>query len=89
MNNRKKRSVSEKIIEVNNKRRRDDLTCVICHGPASGYNFAQISCNSCKGKCTCKLFLYKFLFSIRIFSSYGFDTHSMMIFNRKITITNF
>ncbi len=34
-----------------NRRRRDDLTCVICEGPASGHNFGQISCSSCKGTC--------------------------------------
>ncbi|CAF1343840.1 unnamed protein product [Adineta steineri] len=33
----------------NNKlRNRSDLTCVVCQKPASGYNFAQISCGSCK-----------------------------------------
>jgi len=30
------------------KRRKADLTCVICGGKAIGYNFAQISCESCK-----------------------------------------
>ncbi|CAF0997215.1 unnamed protein product [Rotaria sordida] len=30
------------------KRRKADLTCVICEGHASGYNFDQISCESCK-----------------------------------------
>ncbi|CAF1306092.1 unnamed protein product [Adineta steineri] len=30
------------------KQHRSDLTCVVCQGPASGYNFAQISCGSCK-----------------------------------------
>ena len=32
-----------------NKRRKTDMTCIICHDYASGYNFNQISCNSCKG----------------------------------------
>ena len=31
------------------KKRKADLTCVICGGKAIGYNFAQISCESCKG----------------------------------------
>jgi len=33
----------------NIKRRKADLTCVICGGSASGYNFNQITCESCKG----------------------------------------
>ena len=32
-----------------NKRRKTDMTCIICHDYASEYNFNQISCNSCKG----------------------------------------
>ncbi|UJR23930.1 hypothetical protein I4U23_026902 [Adineta vaga] len=31
------------------KRRKADLTCVVCGGHAIGYNFAQITCESCKG----------------------------------------
>jgi hypothetical protein len=46
-------SSNSSVKQINN-RRRNDLTCVICHGPASGYNFAQISCHSCKGKCILK-----------------------------------
>ncbi|CAF1284621.1 unnamed protein product [Adineta steineri] len=30
------------------KRDRHDLICVICHAPAMGYNFDQITCESCK-----------------------------------------
>lgn len=33
----------------NMKRRKSDLMCVICEGSASGYNFNQIVCESCKG----------------------------------------
>lgn len=32
------------------KRRRTDLTCIVCDGQASGYNFNRITCHSCKGK---------------------------------------
>ncbi len=34
---------------TNVKRRKADLTCVICGGASSGYNFNQITCESCKG----------------------------------------
>ncbi|CAF2714467.1 unnamed protein product [Rotaria sp. Silwood2] len=41
----RKRSVSS----VNpRKRDRHDLICVVCHAPAMGYNFDQITCESCK-----------------------------------------
>ncbi|CAF1257491.1 unnamed protein product [Adineta ricciae] len=30
------------------KRRKADLTCVVCGGSAFGYNFGQITCESCK-----------------------------------------
>ncbi|CAF3203965.1 unnamed protein product [Rotaria socialis] len=30
------------------KRDRHDLICVVCHAPAMGYNFDQITCESCK-----------------------------------------
>lgn len=30
------------------KRDRSDLICVVCHAPAMGYNFDQITCESCK-----------------------------------------
>ncbi|CAF1250047.1 unnamed protein product [Adineta steineri] len=30
------------------KRDRQDLICVVCHAPAMGYNFDQITCESCK-----------------------------------------
>ncbi|CAF1279968.1 unnamed protein product [Rotaria sordida] len=30
------------------KRSRHDLICVVCHAPAMGYNFDQITCESCK-----------------------------------------
>lgn len=30
------------------KRDRNDLMCVVCHAPAMGYNFDQITCESCK-----------------------------------------
>ncbi|CAF1125607.1 unnamed protein product [Rotaria sordida] len=33
---------------TNKKKRKADLTCVICGGQAVGYNFSQISCESCK-----------------------------------------
>ncbi|CAF3448306.1 unnamed protein product [Rotaria sp. Silwood1] len=33
---------------TNTKKRKADLTCVICEGQAIGYNFDQISCESCK-----------------------------------------
>jgi hypothetical protein len=33
----------------NSKKRKADLTCVVCGGEAIGYNFAQITCESCKG----------------------------------------
>ena len=36
-------------IQSATKRRKADLTCVICHGRAFGYNFEQITCESCKG----------------------------------------
>ena len=32
------------------KRRKMDLTCIVCDGQASGYNFNRITCHSCKGK---------------------------------------
>lgn len=35
--------------ELMKKRKSADLTCVICGGRASGYNFNQITCESCKG----------------------------------------
>ncbi|CAF2892764.1 unnamed protein product [Rotaria sp. Silwood2] len=47
-------SKSEKEIPVDiskntdTKKRKADLTCVICGGQAIGYNFDQISCESCK-----------------------------------------
>ncbi|CAF1110627.1 unnamed protein product [Adineta ricciae] len=31
------------------KKRKADLTCVVCSGHAIGYNFGQITCESCKG----------------------------------------
>jgi len=33
----------------NSKKRKADLTCVVCGAEAIGYNFAQITCESCKG----------------------------------------
>jgi hypothetical protein len=33
----------------NTRKRKADLTCVVCGGEAIGYNFAQITCESCKG----------------------------------------
>jgi len=33
---------------VTRKRRKTDLTCVICNDKCSGYNFNVISCESCK-----------------------------------------
>ncbi|CAF3279362.1 unnamed protein product [Rotaria socialis] len=33
---------------TNSKKRKADLTCVICGGQATGFNFEQISCESCK-----------------------------------------
>ncbi len=33
----------------NVKRRKATLTCVVCGGAASGHNFNQITCESCKG----------------------------------------
>jgi hypothetical protein len=30
------------------KRDRHDLICVVCHASAMGYNFDQITCESCK-----------------------------------------
>ncbi|CAF4770602.1 unnamed protein product [Rotaria sp. Silwood1] len=55
-NNNNKRylsSMEDKILNNDSKsstikRRKADLTCVICEGHASGYNFDQISCESCK-----------------------------------------
>ncbi|CAF0987726.1 unnamed protein product [Rotaria sordida] len=41
----RKRSASS----VNSRKRdRHDLICVVCHAPAMGYNFDQITCESCK-----------------------------------------
>jgi hypothetical protein len=37
---------------VNGERKKDkkNLNCAVCGGKAFGYNFDQISCESCKGK---------------------------------------
>ena len=33
---------------VNNRRKNEGLMCSICQGPAHGYNFDAITCESCK-----------------------------------------
>lgn len=33
-----------------NQKEKKNLRCVVCSGRAHGYNFDQISCESCKGK---------------------------------------
>ncbi|CAF1551728.1 unnamed protein product [Adineta steineri] len=49
LNNNNKRSSSSSQLENGNiKRRKADLTCVICEGHAYNYNFGQITCESCK-----------------------------------------
>ncbi|UJR24841.1 hypothetical protein I4U23_006210 [Adineta vaga] len=51
--NKIKRSINDEVhnpwskIE-NTKRRKADLTCVICEGSAFGHHFGQITCESCK-----------------------------------------
>ncbi|CAF0975383.1 unnamed protein product [Adineta steineri] len=55
-NKNKKRTLSQtehdSLIDMNKnmnmKKRKADLTCVVCGGQAIGYNFAQITCESCK-----------------------------------------
>jgi hypothetical protein len=32
------------------KKERKDLRCAVCNAQAFGFNFDQISCESCKGK---------------------------------------
>ncbi|CAF1469057.1 unnamed protein product [Adineta ricciae] len=46
-----KRVISESNVDhtpISDKRRKADLTCMICDGRCSGYNFSVISCESCK-----------------------------------------
>lgn len=57
---------------VKKQRHIANMICVICEGPATGHNFSQISCHSCKGKhiySVSILFENPFFFSFRIFSS--------------------
>jgi hypothetical protein len=38
------------MINGEKKGEKKKLFCVVCNATASGYNFDQISCESCKGK---------------------------------------
>lgn len=71
------------------KGRSEDLTCVICHGAASGFNFTQISCRSCKGMCASKNYLNRILVHsvCRILSSHGSTTYRTIIFATCSSIT--
>ena len=44
------------------KKEKKNLNCAVCGGRAFGYNFDQISCESCKGKKHNLFCLFKFCF---------------------------
>jgi hypothetical protein len=68
------------VVTNERKKEKKNLICAVCSARAFGYNFDQISCESCKGKINFqkKLFFYFFFYSF--FQAKCFERYSKYVY---------